>query len=125
MNDITAIQLAHQRMSEIGKKPEEYHVEVIGVVGTYAERVAGRIYIKAYNQYYYLINWYNYYGLEIISDTGFWNSFDFTNNTIEEFTGQIIIQKLSPDVLWSISNDDGSGLPPQTRPVEFVRVTIF
>lgn len=125
MNDITAIQLAHQRMSEIGKKPEEYHVEVIEVVGTQAERSAGRIQLKAYNQYYYLFNTYNYYGFEIISDSGYWNSFDFTNNTIVEFTGLIIIKKLDPTALWSISNDDGSGLPVQTRPVEFVKVTIF
>lgn len=126
MNDITAIQLAHQRMSEIGKKPDEYHVEVVEVVGTYPERVAGKIQLKAYNQYYYLFNTYGYYGFEIISDSGYWNSFDYTNNTIVEFTGHIIIQKLAPDVIWSISMDDGSGLPPtQNRPVEFVKVTIF
>lgn len=125
MNDITAIELAHQRMSEIGKKPDEYHVEIIEVVGTYAERVAGRIQLKAYNQYYYLFNSYNYYGLEIISDTGYWNSFDYSNNTIVEFTGKIIIQKLDPSAVWSISNDGGSDIPGPNRPVEFVRVTIF
>jgi hypothetical protein len=123
MNDITAIQLAHQRMSEIGKKPEEYHLEVVEVVGTYAERVAGKIQLKAYNQYYYLFNTYGYYGLEIISDSGYWNSFDYTNNTIVEFTGHIIIQKVTPD--WSISNDGGGDIPGPNRPVEFVKVTIF
>jgi hypothetical protein len=125
MNDITAIQLAHQRMSEIGKKPEEYHLEVVEVVGTYAERVAGKIQFKAYNQYYYLFNTYGYYGLEIISDSGYWNSFDYTNNTIVEFTGAIIIQKINPAQPWSISNDEGGDIPTQNRPVEFVKVTIF
>lgn len=125
MTDITAIQLAHQRMREIGKTPEEYHLEVVEVVGTNAERAAGKIQFKAYNQYYYLFNTNGYYGLEIISDSGYWNSFDFTNNTIVEFTGHIIIQKLDPTGLWSIANDDGSGLPPKTQPVEFIRATIF
>ncbi len=125
MNDINAIQLAHQRMREIGKTPEEYHVEVVQIVGTYPERVAGRIQIKAYNEIYWLINWYNYYGLEIISDSGYWNSFDHTANTNEEFTGLIIIQKIAPDVIWSISMDGGGDIPGQNYPVEFVKVTIF
>jgi hypothetical protein len=123
MNDITAIQLAHQRMREIGKSPEEYHVEVIEVVGTLAERIAGKITFKAYNQLLWLFNTYAYFGFEIRSDSGYWNSFNYSNNTIVEFTGEIIIQKITPD--WSISNDGGGDLPSSTRPVEFVKVTIF
>ncbi|HWY11793.1 MAG TPA: hypothetical protein VN026_10735 [Bacteroidia bacterium] len=122
MNYEAGIELAHQRMREIGKKSEEYHIEVVTVVGTSAERAAGRIQVKAYNQYYYLINFENYYGLEILSDTGYFNSFDFTNNTILEFTGSIIIQKLSPAAIWSISADDGSN---QNHPVVFIKATIF
>lgn len=123
MDYIAAIELVKQRMREIGKTPEEYHFDVVHVVGTLAERTAGRIRVKAYNQYYYLINFEKYYGLEIISDTGYFNSFDFTNNTILEFTGQITIQKLDRATPWSIF--DEFGRDAGTRPVVFIKASIF
>ena len=124
MDYIAAIELVKQRMREIGKSPEEYHFDVVHVVGTPQERIAGRIRVKAFNQYYYLINFENYFGFEIISDAGYFNSFDFTNNTILEFTGAIIIQKLSPDAIWSISSED-PGVPSSTHPVIFIKASIF
>lgn len=124
MDYIAAIELAKQRMREIGKCPEDYHFEVVHVVGTAEERSAGRIRLKAFNQYYWLINFENYSGLEIISDTGYFNSFDFTNNTILEFTGAIIIQKLNPALPWSIIAEDTDIAQP-THPVIFIKASIF
>lgn len=124
MNYETAIELVKQRMREIEKSPEEYHFDVVHVVGTPQERTAGRIRVKAFNQYYFLINFETYFGFEIISDTGYFNSFDFTNNTILEFTGAITIQKLDPTMPWSISSEDPGVLSP-THPVVFIKASIF
>jgi hypothetical protein len=123
MDYITGIELVKQRMREIGKSPEEYHFEVAHVVGTTEERSKGRIRLNAFNQYYYLINFEKYYGLEIISDTGYFNSFDLTSNTILEYTGDIIIQKLNPALPWSIA--DESGHDATMHPVIFIKATIF
>lgn len=123
MDYTAAIELAKQRMREIGKTPDEYHLEVTHVVGSVGERSKGRINVYAYNHYYYLVNYDKYFGLEILSDTGYFNSQDFTNNTILEFTGSIIIQKLDPAGAWSIADD--SGLDTGMRPVVFIKASIF
>lgn len=123
MDYIAAIELVKQRMREIGKAPEEYHFDVVHVVGTTEERSKGRIKVKAFNQYYYLINFEKYYGLEIISDTGYFNALDYTNNTILEFTGDITIQKLNLALPWSIYDDFTHDLT--THPVVFVKASIF
>lgn len=123
MDYIAAIELAKQRMREIGKSPEEYHFEVVHVVGTTEERSKGRIRLHAFNQYYWLINFEKYYGLEIISDTGYFNSLDHTNNTILEYTGEIIIQKLNPALPWSIYDESTHDLT--THPVVFIKASIF
>ena len=69
------------------------------------------------------MNYDKYFGLEILSDTGYFNSQDFTNNTILEFTGSIIIQKLDPAGAWSIADD--SGADTGMRPVVFIKASIF
>lgn len=123
MDYIAAIELAKQRMREIGKCPEEYHFEVVHVVGTTEEISKGKIRIKAYNQYYWLIDFEKYYGLEIVSDTGYFNSLDFTNNTILEYTGEIIIQKIDPMQPWSIM--DETGRVAGMHPIIFIKASIF
>lgn len=124
-----AIELAHQRMREIGKKPCEYHVDVLSIVGTAAERLNGAIFFKAYNEYLYLIDYQNYYGFVIISDSAFFNATDYTHNTkLQEFTGQIVIVRLPGG--WSIDGGglvlDGDlyGIRRRMIPIDFVRVVI-
>lgn len=117
MNYEAAISLARQRMREIGKQPGEYHYEVVFVVGTAEERAAGLIQLNAFNQYYYLINWEWYYGFEICSDGNYFNLSDFTQNTLEEFTGVISIKK--NQAYWSIAEGE------YQFPVQFLRVSIF
>lgn len=119
METYSAIEFAKQRMREIGKKPEQYHIEPVYISGTYPERSTKKITIMAFNSYYYLINEKECYGLEIISDTGYFNSDDPTNNTIQEYTGVIEINAL-PEKNWSIEDPEGrySGIIP----LEFIRV---
>lgn len=101
MNYETAIVLAHQRMREIGKKRNEYHIEPVSIVGTEAEQKQGEIVIKAYNEYYYLVDYQIYYGFIIISDTGYFNADNYTQNTYQEFTGLIRIVK--NDKKWAMN----------------------
>jgi hypothetical protein len=129
MNYETAIALAHQRMCEIGKQHcKDYHIEPVSIVGTEAERKAGEITIRAYNEYFFLVNYEKYYGLRIFSDASYFEADDYTYNTIpQEFTGLIKIIRI-PSKAWSI---DGTGgmLPLLTAnqrmiPVDFIKVTI-
>jgi hypothetical protein len=119
MNHDIAIELAKQRMQEIGKRPGEYHLEMITVAGTEQERAAGKITVKAYNQIYYLLDWHLYYNAEISSDSGYFRSDDHTNNTVEEFTGLIKIKKLVPFGTWNLESFEGQ------IPFRFLKVTIF
>lgn len=138
MNYETAIELVHQRMSEIGKCRSEYHLEPVTIVGTKAQQKAGEIVIKAYNEYYYLVNYQLYYGFEIISDSGYFNADDYTQNTYQEFTGLIrIIQK---NKRWNVNALNTTIMPiaarttiiqevemlrTQTvRAIDFIKVTI-
>lgn len=105
MNYVTAIELAHQRMREIGKCPHEYHVEPVSIVGKLLEQRKGEIILKAYNEYYYLVNYDIYYGFVIMSDTGYFNADDYTENTIQEFTGLIRIIKTGE---WSFNSHNQS-----------------
>lgn len=136
----TAIELAHQRMREIGKARELYHIEPVTIVGSQLERNNGEILIKAYNAYYYLVNYERYSGFYIVSDASFFDADEYTENTRQEFTGTIrIIRK---GASWNnvtpitpvIDPDGNAGPPPiifteptgmnQTiRPIDFLRVT--
>lgn len=128
MNYETAISLVHQRMCEIGKQCHEYHIEPVSIVGTELERKAGEINIRAYNEYFFLVDYKNYYGLQIFSDVSYFNADDYTYNTVpQEFSGLIKIVRL-PLKAWSI---DGSGggllvIAAQVRmiPLDFIKVTI-
>ncbi|MDP2385686.1 MAG: hypothetical protein Q8M29_04905 [Bacteroidota bacterium] len=101
MNYETAIELAHQRMREIGKRRSEYHIEPVSIVGTRAQQKEGEIVIKAYNEYYYLVNYQIYYGFSIISDTGYFNADDYTQNTYQEFTG--LIRIIKNNKFWNVN----------------------
>lgn len=127
----TAIILAHQRMREIGKTPDSYHIEPISIVGKLLERQNGEITLKAYNAYYYLVNYEKYFGFIILSDTGYFNADDYTENTPLEFTGLIRIIKKSPQ--WNLNyvinhppdGSGGSSLPPLPyRAIDFIKVSI-
>lgn len=130
MNYETAIALAHQRMCELGKQPcRDYHIEPVIVVGTEAERLAGEIIINAYNEYFYLVNYENNFGLQIFSDVSYFNADDYTYNTLpQEFTGLIRIVRI-PSKAWSIDGLSGPSLfaaaaPARMKPVEFIKVSI-
>ncbi len=122
MNYETAIELAKQRMREIGKTPDEYHIESVSVVGTHQERADKHIIIKAYNEYYYLVNYQSCFGFVIISDTGTFNTDDFTDNNPQEFSGMIQLIQFG-GTNWSISTVDPAGIEIQ-RPVEFIKAVI-
>lgn len=138
MNYETAIVLAHQRMREIGKCINEYHIEPVSIVGKLLEQRKGEIVLKAYNEYYYLVNYEIYYGFVIMSDTGYFNADDYTENTIQEFTGLIrIIQK---GKTWNINSASATLKPIEkrvtiieevemlrtktVRAIDFIKVTI-
>jgi len=125
MNYETAIELAHQRMREIGKAPGQYHIDVYSTVGTPDERAQGMISFTAYNEYLYLINYERYFGLIILSDSAIFHADDHSFDTkSQEFTGDIKIFRL-PEKSWSIDGTGGSIaiLGPQI-PVDFLRVII-
>lgn len=90
MNYEAAISLALQRMKEINRC--EYHYEPVIVVATQKELESRLIQVRAYNEFYYLINYEGQTGIEIISDTGYFNADDYLNNTVQEFTGLIQIK---------------------------------
>lgn len=137
MNYETAIELAHQRMREIGKSREQYHIEPVSIVGKDIERKSGEIILKAYNEYYYLVNYEAYYGFIIISDTGYFDADNYTENTPQEFTGLIrIIQK---GTYWNLNLPSSLIIPTPKinviteleliriktlRAIDFIKVTI-
>lgn len=134
MNYEAAITLAEQRMREIGKSPGDYHFSPIVITGTQEELNKGEIEIKGYNEYFYLINYEKYSGFEIISDTGYFNADDYTNNTVQEFTGMIHIklagitqqQSASSNIIkkmMAISEKSDTAIL-QVKPIEFLRVTV-
>jgi hypothetical protein len=132
----TAIQLAHQRMREIGKSRQDYHIEPVCIIGTALERIKGEIRLKAYNEYYYLVNYEKYTGFMILSDSGFFNADDYTENTYQEFTGLIrILQKksvgvpppnnIAPRTMVAAMMPQGELIPTQTaKAIDFIKVTI-
>jgi glutathione peroxidase-family protein len=122
MNYEAAIELAKQRMRELGKTPEAYHLEVVAIVGTASERSVKSIKVKAYNQLYFLVNSSSYQGLKILGDTGYFNSDDYTNNTTQEFTGLIEITQIVGKT-WTVERLLSTNLI-QT-PIEFIKVTMF
>jgi hypothetical protein len=138
MNYETAIELAHQRMREIGKSKDEYHIEPVTIIGTELERENGEIILKAYNEYYYLVNYENYFGFIILSDSGFFNADDYSENTYQEFTG--IIKILKKGDVWNMSNTILMNTPieqnltliqalqllsiQKLRAIDFIKVTI-
>lgn len=138
MNYETAIELAHQRMREIGKSREDYHIEPVCIVGTELERRNGEIILKAYNEYYYLVNYEKYIGFIILSDTGFFNADDYTENTYQEFTG--LIRILQKNKSWNVAGTIANVEPKPTnitiiqevemirtqtaRAIDFIKVTI-
>lgn len=121
MDYIAAIELAKQRMRELGKNPDEYHLDTVSIMGNAEERLAGRITYKGYNQLLFLVNDSKYFGLSILGDTGYFNSVQFANNTSQEFTGFIEIEKIG--VEWSIEKNNG--FDNVQIPVEFVKVTMY
>ena len=122
MNYDAAIELAKQRMRELGKTPDEFHFELVTVVGTQMERGNKLIQVKAYNQLYFLVNSQNYQGLKILADTGHFNSDDYSNNTTQEFTGLIEITELTP-AEWNVERTVSGNLVQV--PIEFIKVTMF
>ena len=121
MDWYTAIEFAKQRMKEIGKRTGDYHIKSVIVVGTLEQRSARRIVIQARNEYYILVNYGKLSGLEILSDTGYFNSDDYTNNTnTQEFTGEIIITQLKGKN-WSIDTKTDTGVLEQF-PINFIKV---
>jgi hypothetical protein len=122
MDRYTAIEYAKQRMNEIGLTVGQYHIKPLIVVGTVRERNTRQIIINAQNQYLYLIHYWLYSGLEIISDTGYFNADDYTNNTIQEFTGLVEIKQL-PSKIWSIDNSLPGEPPTQQKPINFISVS--
>lgn len=118
---MAAIELAKQRMRELGKTPEEFHLDTISIMGSSDERNAGLITHKAYNQLLFLVNDQKYFGLSILGDTGYFNSVQFTNNTSQEFTGLIEIERVGTE--WSI--EKSNGFVNVQIPVEFVKVTMY
>jgi hypothetical protein len=138
MNYETAIVLAHQRMREIGKCADEYHIEPVCIVGKDLERKNGEIILKAYNEYYYLVNYEVYFGFVIISDTGYFNADDYTENTIQEFTG--LIRIIKKGTFWNVNLTNTLLIPKTThtsvldememiriktvRAIDFIKVTI-
>jgi hypothetical protein len=125
MNYETAIELAKQRMREIGKTPDEYHIEPVNIVGTATERLAKRIQINAYNDIYFLVNYEKHSGILILSYSGAFNSDDYTENTTEEFTGEIYIFQLPGVANWSLSTPSPiPGAPEILKPLEFIKVSI-
>lgn len=138
MDFTTAIHQAHQRMREIGKTYKQYHIEPVTIVGTEIERINGEIILKAYNAFYYLVNYQNYTGLLIFSDSGFFDADDLTQNTIQEFTGLIRIVRKGSTWLPStgstpiitieggLAPDDGTTTRPQAiKPIDFIKVSFF
>lgn len=121
MDYIAAIELTKQRMRELGKSPDEYHLDTISIMGDSSERLAGRITYKAYNQLLFLVNDSKYFGLSIIGDTGYFNSVQFSNNTSQEFTGLIEIERIG--VEWSIEKT--TGFDTVQIPIDFVKVTMY
>lgn len=135
MNHEAAIRFAEQRMRELGKNPEAYHYSPLVVVATQEELEKGEIIIKAYNEYFYLINYENQTGIEILSDTGYFNSDDFSNNTSQEFSGLIRIKFIGfappsksqaaavPARRQIVISDKSSTAILKIKPIEFLRVT--
>jgi len=121
MDYIAAIELAKQRMRVLGRTPDEYHMDTVSIMGTAQEREVGLIVYKGYNQLLFLVNDNKYFGLSIIGDTGYYNAVVFANNTPQEFTGLIEIQRIAPE--WSIENT--SGVTVAQIPVEFVKITLY
>ncbi len=121
MDYIAAIELARQRMRELGKSADEFHLDTISIMGEQDERAEGKITYKAYNQLLFLVNDHKYFGLSIIGDTGYYNSVRFSNNTSQEFTGLIEIEKIA--VEWSIEKT--TGFNTIQIPVEFIKVTLY
>ena len=111
----TAIELAHQRMREIGKTKDQYHIEPVCVYGTEREHKYEEIKIKAYNSIYFLVNYQNYFGFIILSDSGYFNADNYRENTSQEFTGLIRILKRGT---WNMEG----GTP--TKAIDFIKVTI-
>jgi hypothetical protein len=121
MDYFAAIELAKQSMRELGKSPDEYHLGTVTLMGDANERLAGRITYKAYNQFLFLVNDSKYFGLSIIGDTGYFNSVQFVNNTSQEFTGFIEIERIG--VEWSIEKI--TGFDTVQIPIDFVKVTMY
>lgn len=120
MNHEAAIAIAHGRMRELGKTADDYHIETARVTGNNIQIESGLIEIPAYNQIYFLINSANYFGFQIVAEVAYFNADDYTQNTGEEFTGLIRIQRIATK--WNLLS--GSTLPPKTNFIEFIRVII-
>ncbi len=117
MNYETAIELAHQRMREIGKNINEYHIEAVSIASKRSEGKKPEIIIKAYNEYYYLVNYEIYSGFVILSDTGFFNADEYSENTLQEFTGLI---RIIPQAYIAIEVIGGQ----YVKAIDFIKVTI-
>lgn len=121
MDYTAAIEIARQRMRELGKGIDEYHLDTLPIMGSAGERQLGKITYKAYNQLLFLVGDSKYFGLSILGDTGYFNSIQFTNNTSQEFTGFIEIERIG--VEWSIETQ--SGMNVIQLPIEFVKITMY
>lgn len=119
-----AILYAKQRMREIGKLPHQYHFEPVRIVATEDQQRIGEIYIKAFNEIYIMVYPNKYFGVMILSDNSTYNSEDHTQSGAPEFTGQIVIIKITD--YWNLGRmPDPNGLIPRPIPIEFLRVVIY
>lgn len=118
------IKLLKQRMEELGISSDRYHYEPVPVTGTPAQRKAFMIEIPAFNEYYYLVNERDLNGIQIMSDTGYYNSDKPHLSTLPEFSGQIFISPLSVIAPWNIGSQFNDGSYKRIRWIEFLKVTI-
>lgn len=121
MNLEAAILYAHQRMREIGKKPDEYHFEPVSVFPTDIEYKVGFFTVSAYNEIYILIKPKDYYGIFIIADNSAYNCNNPLECGVPEFTGMIRFVRISYDWSFKIQTADQIG-SMRGGAVEFLRV---
>lgn len=120
MNYEATILYAHQQMRQKGFTPDRYHFEPVYVTGTRTEAIAGSIRFTAYNELYILVNQEKYYGLFILGDNTGYNSDNYYQTGVPEFTGIITLTRIAE--YWNLY-DNSNGL--KIIPVEFLRVIMY
>lgn len=118
-----AIEFIKQRMREMDVPENRYHYEPVYIVPENKAIGSNVIEIKAYNEFYYLVNEWDVWGVEIISDTGHFHSAKPEQNTVPEFSGHIIIKEVGAG--WQLGKTFVDGAFTRTAMLVFVRVIIY